>query len=160
MLGDDQDWFDEDFGLSSHKLPQNQAEESAVLPKIELPKVSPKPCEEPLAALYVAEEVEELVHAAAEKLWKCKELGHDLQALSNSRDMNESSEIDDIETISKQIYKQVRQLSHYWEMYKNRRNVSKESPICKKKKCYFGLSDRMQYKTRYGVFVEDRYNEG
>ncbi|XP_070797039.1 centrosome-associated protein 350 [Pituophis catenifer annectens] len=106
VLGDDQDWFDEDFGLSSHKLPQNQAEESAVLPKIELPKVSPKPCEEPLAALYVAEEVEELVHAAAEKLWKCKELGHDLQALSNPRDMNESPQNDDIETISKQIYKQ------------------------------------------------------
>ncbi|ETE70040.1 Centrosomal protein, partial [Ophiophagus hannah] len=105
VLGDDQDWFDEDFGLSSHKLPQNQAEESAVLPKIELPKVSPKPCEEPLAAPYVAEEVEELVHAAAEKLWKCKELGHDLQALSNPRDMNESPQNDDIETISKQIYK-------------------------------------------------------
>ncbi|XP_058031277.1 centrosome-associated protein 350 isoform X2 [Ahaetulla prasina] len=106
VLGDDQDWFDEDFGLSSHKLPQNQAEESAVLPKIELPKVSPKPSEEPLAAPYVAEEVEELVHAAAEKLWKCKELGHDLQALSNPRDMNESPENDDIETVSKQIYQQ------------------------------------------------------
>uniref|UniRef100_A0A2D4HEV6 CAP-Gly domain-containing protein n=1 Tax=Micrurus lemniscatus lemniscatus TaxID=129467 RepID=A0A2D4HEV6_MICLE len=105
VLGDDQDWFDEDFGLSSRKLPQNQAEESAVLPKIELPKVSPKPCEEPSAAPYVAEEVEELVHAAAEKLWKCKELGHNLQALSNLRDMSESPQNDDIETVSKQIYK-------------------------------------------------------
>uniref|UniRef100_A0A670Y736 Centrosomal protein 350 n=1 Tax=Pseudonaja textilis TaxID=8673 RepID=A0A670Y736_PSETE len=105
VLGDDQDWFDEDFGLSSHKLPQNQVEESAVLPKIELPKVSPKPCEEPLAAPYVAEEVEELVHAAAEKLWKYKELGLDLQALSNPRDINESPLNDDIETVSKQIYK-------------------------------------------------------
>uniref|UniRef100_A0A8C5RG37 CAP-Gly domain-containing protein n=1 Tax=Laticauda laticaudata TaxID=8630 RepID=A0A8C5RG37_LATLA len=93
------------------RLPQNQVEESAVLPKIELPKVSPKPCEEPLAAPYVAEEVEELVHAAAEKLWKCKELGLDLQALSNPRDMNESSQNDDIETVSKQIYKKVWQLS-------------------------------------------------
>ncbi|XP_015666755.1 centrosome-associated protein 350 [Protobothrops mucrosquamatus] len=106
VLGDDQDWFDEDFGLSSHTLPQNQAEESAVLPKIKLPKVSPKPFEEPLAVPYVAEEVEELVHAAAEKLWKCKELGHDLQALSNPRDMNESPQNDDIETVSKEIYKQ------------------------------------------------------
>ncbi|XP_026524925.1 centrosome-associated protein 350 [Notechis scutatus] len=104
VLGDDQDWFDDDFGLSSHKLPQNQVEESAVLPKIELPKVSPKPCEEPLAAPYLAEEVEELVHAAAEKLWKCKELGFDLQALSNPRDMNEYPQNDDIETVSKQIY--------------------------------------------------------
>ncbi|XP_063154531.1 centrosome-associated protein 350 isoform X2 [Candoia aspera] len=106
VLGDDQDWFDEDFGLSSHKLPQKQAEESTVLPKTELPKVSPKPCEEPLAVPYVAEEVEELVHAAAEKLWKCKELGHDLQALSFPRDMNEPPKHDDIETVSKQIYKQ------------------------------------------------------
>ncbi|KAM3841790.1 LOW QUALITY PROTEIN: centrosome-associated protein 350-like [Vipera latastei] len=106
VLGDDQDWFDEDFGLSSHKLPQNQAEESAVLPKIKLPEVSPKPCEEPLAIPYVAE-VEELVHAAGEKLWKCQKLGHDLQALSNPRDMNESPQNDDIETISKEIYKQV-----------------------------------------------------
>ncbi|KAK9403894.1 putative centrosomal protein [Crotalus adamanteus] len=106
VLGDDQDWFDEDFGLSSHMLPQNQAEESAMLPKIKLPKVSPKPYEEPLAVPYVAEEVEELVHAAAEKLWKCKELGRDIQALSNPRDMNESPQNDDIETISKEIYKQ------------------------------------------------------
>ncbi|KAM6455499.1 centrosome-associated protein 350 isoform 2-T3 [Liasis olivaceus] len=106
VLGDDQDWFDEDFGLSSHKLPQTQAEESAVLPKIELPKVSPKPCEEPLAVPYTAEELEKLVHAATEKLWKCKELGHDLQALSLLRDMHESPKDDDTETVSKHIYKQ------------------------------------------------------
>ncbi|XP_070602370.1 centrosome-associated protein 350 isoform X1 [Erythrolamprus reginae] len=103
-LGDDQDWFDEDFGLSSHKLPENQAEESAVLPEIELPKVSAKPCEEPLAAPYVAEEVEELVHEAVEKLWKCKELGHDLQTLSN---MNEFPQDDDIEIVSKRSYKKL-----------------------------------------------------
>ncbi|XP_013909810.1 PREDICTED: centrosome-associated protein 350-like [Thamnophis sirtalis] len=107
VLGDDQDWSDEDFGLSSHQLPENQAEESEVLPKIEVPKVSQKPCEEPLDALYVAEEVEKLVHAATEKLWKCKELGHDLRSLSSHRDMNESTQDDDIETINKQISKQL-----------------------------------------------------
>ncbi|XP_053100125.1 centrosome-associated protein 350 isoform X2 [Hemicordylus capensis] len=103
---DDQDWFDEDFGLSSRKLPQKQAEESAVLPKIEPPKVPPKPCEEPLAVPHTAEEVEVLVHTAAEELWKCKELGHDLQATSLPRDTSDSPKENDIESISKQIYKQ------------------------------------------------------
>lgn len=107
VLGDDQDWFDEDFGLSSGKLPQKQAEESAVLPKMEPPKVPPKPFEEPLAVPHTAEEVEALVHAAAEELWKCKELGHDLQAVNLPRDLSDSPKDDDIEAISKHIYKQV-----------------------------------------------------
>ncbi|XP_066480113.1 centrosome-associated protein 350 isoform X2 [Tiliqua scincoides] len=106
VLGDDQDWFDEDFGLSSHKLPQKQAEESAVLSKIEPPKVPPKPCEEPLAVPHTSGEVEALVHSAAEELWKCKELGHDLQAINLSRDLSDSPKDDDIESISKHIYKQ------------------------------------------------------
>ncbi|XP_042318196.1 centrosome-associated protein 350 isoform X2 [Sceloporus undulatus] len=106
VLGDDQDWFDEDFGLSSRKLPQKQAEESAVLPKIELPKVPPKPCEEPLAVPHTAGEVEDLVYAAAEELWKCKEMGHDLQATSLPRDISDSCRDDDMEAVSKQIYKQ------------------------------------------------------
>ncbi|XP_008107116.2 centrosome-associated protein 350 isoform X2 [Anolis carolinensis] len=106
VLGDDQDWFDEDFGLSSRKLPQKQAEESAVLPKLEPPKVLTKPCEEPFAVPHTAGEVEDLVHVAAEQLWKCKEMGHDLQATSLPRDTNDSSRDGDIEAVSKQIYKQ------------------------------------------------------
>nr|XP_056701556.1 centrosome-associated protein 350 [Euleptes europaea] len=106
VLGDDQDWFDEDFGLSTRKLPPKQAEESAVLPKVEPPKVPPKPCEEPLAVPHTAEEVEVLVHEATEELWKCKELGHDLQAAGFPRDLSDSFKDDDIEAISKQIYKQ------------------------------------------------------
>ncbi|XP_067323740.1 centrosome-associated protein 350 isoform X2 [Anolis sagrei] len=106
VLGDEQDWFDEDFGLSSRKLPQKQAEESAVLPKLEPPKVLSKPCEEPLAVPHTAGEVEDLVHVAAEQLWKCKEMGHDLQTTSLPRDINDSSRDDDIEAVSKQIYKQ------------------------------------------------------
>ncbi|XP_077188333.1 centrosome-associated protein 350 isoform X2 [Paroedura picta] len=106
VLGDDQDWFDEDFGLSTRKLPPKQAEESAVLPKIEPPKVPPKPCEEPLAVPHTAEEVEDLVHEAAEELWKCKELGCDLEAAGFPRDLSDSLKDDDIEAISKQIYKQ------------------------------------------------------
>ncbi|KAH0618271.1 hypothetical protein JD844_017309 [Phrynosoma platyrhinos] len=106
VLGDDQDWFDEDFGLSSRKLPQKQAEESAILPKIEPPRVPPKPCEEPLAVPHTAREVEDLVHAAAEELWKCKEMGHDLQATSLPRDISNSAKDDDMEAVSKQIYEQ------------------------------------------------------
>ncbi|XP_062990482.1 centrosome-associated protein 350 isoform X3 [Elgaria multicarinata webbii] len=106
VLGDDQDWFDEDFGLSSRKLPQKQAEESAVLPKIEPPKVPPKPCEEPLAVPHTAGEVEDLVYAVAEELWKCKELGHDLQATNLPRDISVSPKDDDVEAVSKHIYKQ------------------------------------------------------
>ncbi|KAJ7331939.1 hypothetical protein JRQ81_014119 [Phrynocephalus forsythii] len=105
-LGEDQDWFDEDFGLSSHKLPQKQAEESAVLPKIEPPKVPPKPCEEPLAVPHTAREVEDLVHAAAEDLWKCKEMGHDLWTTSLLREKRDPSSDNDMEAVSKQIYKQ------------------------------------------------------
>ncbi|KAJ6657350.1 hypothetical protein lerEdw1_002517 [Lerista edwardsae] len=106
VLGDDQDWFDEDFGLGSRKLPQKQAEESAVLPKMEPPKMPPKPFEEPLAVPHTAGEVEALVHVAAEELWKCKELGHDLQAINLPRDLSDSPKDDGIEAISKHIYKQ------------------------------------------------------
>ncbi|XP_015278964.1 PREDICTED: LOW QUALITY PROTEIN: centrosome-associated protein 350-like [Gekko japonicus] len=105
VLGDDRDWFDEDFGLSTHELPLKQAEESAVLPKIEPPKVSSRLCEPPLGVPYTAKEVEVLVHEAAEELWKCKELGRDLQAAGFPRDLSDSPK-DDIKAISKQIYKQ------------------------------------------------------
>uniref|UniRef100_A0A8B9TSL6 Centrosomal protein 350 n=1 Tax=Anas platyrhynchos TaxID=8839 RepID=A0A8B9TSL6_ANAPL len=90
VLGDDQDWFDEDYGLSSRKVQQKQAEEPAVLPKVEAQKVPTKPCEEPLAVPHTAVEVEGMVHAAAEELWKLKELGHDLQNFSLHTDLSEA----------------------------------------------------------------------
>ncbi|KYO24275.1 centrosome-associated protein 350 isoform C [Alligator mississippiensis] len=104
-LGDDQDWFDEDFGLSSHKVQQKQAEEPAVLPKTEPQKVPAKPCEEPLAVPHTAVEVEGMVHEAAEELWKLKELGHDLQSISLPVDLGNTIQEQDMETISKQVYK-------------------------------------------------------
>lgn len=106
-LGDDQDWFDEDFGLSSHKVQQKQAEEPAVLPKTEPQKVPAKPCEEPLAVPHTAVEVEGMVHEAAEELWKLKELGHDLQSISLPVDLGNTIQEQDMETISKQVYKKV-----------------------------------------------------
>ncbi|XP_042661378.1 centrosome-associated protein 350 isoform X2 [Tyto alba] len=107
VLGDDQDWFDEDYGLSSRKVQQKQAEEPAVLPKIEPQKVPAKACEEPLAVPHTALEVEGMVHAAAEELWKLKELGHDLQSFSLRTDLGSTLKEQDTDTINKQVYKKV-----------------------------------------------------
>ncbi|NXA25463.1 CE350 protein, partial [Ibidorhyncha struthersii] len=107
VLGDDQDWFDEDYGLSSHKVQHKQAEEPAVLPKVEPQKVPTKLCEEPLAVPHTAVEVEDMVHAAAEELWKLKELGHDLQSFSLHTDLSGTLKEQDTDTINKQVYKKV-----------------------------------------------------
>ncbi|XP_068272878.1 centrosome-associated protein 350 isoform X3 [Nyctibius grandis] len=107
VLGDDQDWFDEDYGLSSRKVQQKQAEEPAVLPKVEPQKVPTKPCEEPLAVPHTAVEVEGMVHAAAEELWKLKELGRDLQSFSLHTDLRSTLKEQDTDTINKQVYKKV-----------------------------------------------------
>ncbi|NWX42404.1 CE350 protein, partial [Steatornis caripensis] len=107
VLGDDQDWFDEDYGLSSRKVQQKQAEELAVLPKAEPQKVPTKPCEEPLAVPHTAVEVEGMVHAAAEELWKLKELGHDIQSFSLHTDLSSTLKEQDTDTINKQVYKKV-----------------------------------------------------
>ncbi|KFV07510.1 Centrosome-associated protein 350 [Tauraco erythrolophus] len=107
VLGDDQDWFDEDYGLSSRKVQQKQAEEPAVLPKVEQQKVPTKPCEELLAVPHTAVEVEGMVHAAAEELWKLKELGRDLQSFSLHADLSSTLKEQDTDTINKQVYKKV-----------------------------------------------------
>ncbi|KAM3668852.1 centrosome-associated protein 350 [Ammospiza maritima maritima] len=107
VLGDDQDWFDEDYGLSSGKLQQKQAEEPAVLPQAEPQKVPTKPSEEALAVPHTAVEVEGMVHAAAEELWKLKELGHDLQSCSLKTDLSGTLQEQDTDTINKQVYRKV-----------------------------------------------------
>ncbi|NXQ23908.1 CE350 protein, partial [Alaudala cheleensis] len=106
VLGDDQDWFDEDYGLSSHKLQQKQAEEPATLPQAEPQRVSTKASEE-LAVPHTAVEVEGMVHAAAEELWKLKELGHHLQSCSLKTDLSGSLQEQDTDTINKQVYRKV-----------------------------------------------------
>uniref|UniRef100_A0A8C3YK29 Centrosomal protein 350 n=1 Tax=Catagonus wagneri TaxID=51154 RepID=A0A8C3YK29_9CETA len=109
VLGDDQDWFDEDFGLSSsHKIQKNKAEET-IVPLMAEPKSAPlqKPCETLLAVPHTAEEVEILVHNAAEELWKWKELGHDLHSISiPEKLLGCASKGLDIESTSKRVYKQ------------------------------------------------------
>lgn len=108
VLGDDQDWFDEDFGLSSsHKIQKNKAEET-IVPLMAEPKRAPeKPCEALLAVPHTAEEVGILVHDAAEELWKWKELGHDLHSISiPAKLLGCASKGLDIESTSKRVYKQ------------------------------------------------------
>lgn len=109
VLGDDQDWFDEDFGLSSsHKIQKNKAEET-IVPLMAEPKRAPlqKPCETLLAVPHTTEEVEMLVHNAAEELWKWKELGHDLHSISiPAKLLGSASKGLDIESTSKRVYKQ------------------------------------------------------
>ncbi|XP_027623723.1 centrosome-associated protein 350 isoform X2 [Tupaia chinensis] len=107
-LGDDQDWFDEDFGLSSsHKIQKNKAEET-IVPLMAEPKRTPqKPCETLLAVPHTIEEVEILVHNAAEELWKWKELGHDLHSISfPTKLLGSASKGLDLESTSKRVYKQ------------------------------------------------------
>ncbi|XP_004643522.1 centrosome-associated protein 350 [Octodon degus] len=108
-LGDDQDWFDEDFGLSSsHKIQKSKAEEAIVPLMAESKRAPQKPCETLLAVPHTAEEVEILVHDAAEELWKWKELGHDLHSISiPTKLLGYASKGLDIENTSKRVYKQV-----------------------------------------------------
>ncbi|XP_037681171.1 centrosome-associated protein 350 isoform X2 [Choloepus didactylus] len=108
VLGDDQDWFDEDFGLSSsHKVQKSKAEETIVPLMAESKKAPQKSCETLLAVPHTAEEVEILVHDAAEELWKWKELGHDLHSINiPTKLLGCVSKSQDIESTSKRVYKQ------------------------------------------------------
>ncbi|XP_006876488.1 PREDICTED: centrosome-associated protein 350 [Chrysochloris asiatica] len=108
VLGDDQDWFDEDFGLSSsHKVQKNKVEEAIVPLMADSKRPPQKPCETLLAVPHTAEEVEILVYNAAEELWKWKELGHDLHSISIPTKLLACvSNGQDIESTSKRVYKQ------------------------------------------------------
>ncbi|EDM09502.1 rCG46291 [Rattus norvegicus] len=105
---DDQDWFDEDFGLSSsHKIQKNKAEETIVPLMAEPKRVPQKPCETLSVVPHTAEEVESLVHNAAEELWKWKELGQDLHGFSiPAKFLGCASKGLDIGNTSRRVYKQ------------------------------------------------------
>ncbi|XP_067846924.1 centrosome-associated protein 350 isoform X2 [Heptranchias perlo] len=100
-LGDDQDWFDEDFGLSSRKV-QQPAQEQEPQPAKAVPL---KVREEPYFAVpHDALEVEKMVHAAAEELWKWQELGHDLRDIQIPPDYLGNNKGQDVESVSKRVY--------------------------------------------------------
>ncbi|XP_060686058.1 centrosome-associated protein 350 isoform X4 [Hemiscyllium ocellatum] len=98
-LVDDQDWFDEDFGLSCSKVQQPVQEAQS-------PKDVPlKIQEEPYFAVpHDTLEVEKMVHTAAEELWKLQELGHDLGDLQVPPDYLVNNKWKDVESVSKRAY--------------------------------------------------------
>lgn len=107
---DDQDWFEEDFGLSSsHKIQKNKAEEAIVPLMAEPKRAAQKPCTQTLLAVpHTAEEVESLVHNAAEELWRWRESGQDLRDLSvPTTFLGCASKGLDLGSISTRVYKQV-----------------------------------------------------
>lgn len=108
VLGDEQDWFEEDFGLSSnHKIPKNKVEETIVPLMAEPKREPPPPCETLLAVPHTAEEVQVLVHNAAEELWKWRESGRNVHDTSFPADLPGDSGKDlDLESTSKRVYKQ------------------------------------------------------
>nr|XP_015211809.1 PREDICTED: centrosome-associated protein 350 isoform X2 [Lepisosteus oculatus] len=111
--GDEQDWFDEDFGLSSRKEQQRQqqqggpAEQAAAASRPEPPSPA-KPREEPLMVVpHVAPQVERLVHMATDELWKFQELGHSVHNVSApAHYLGNDTKGQDIESISRHSYKQ------------------------------------------------------
>ncbi len=99
VLGDEQDWFDEDFGLSSRKQqqkqkrPQQQDENSSSLslgageqvktpPRPELPVQMKLPEEPAMVVPHTVQEVEKLVIAATQEIWKSCKLGHGRPSLT------------------------------------------------------------------------------
>ncbi|XP_071984219.1 centrosome-associated protein 350 isoform X2 [Engystomops pustulosus] len=97
ILGDEPDWFDEDFGLSSRKSQHLEleparssspvSEPKTLAPRPEpLPKsVQPVSPPEPIFAVpHTVPEVEQLVAVAVDKLWEWKQLGGDPQEIRNT----------------------------------------------------------------------------
>ncbi|XP_062919745.1 centrosome-associated protein 350 isoform X7 [Mobula hypostoma] len=100
-LGDDQDWFDEDFGLSSRKVQQPGPELEPQLPKTVALKIRE---EQYFAVPHDALEVEKLVHTAAEELWKWQELAHSLWDIQLPQDYFGNNKGQNVESVSKRVY--------------------------------------------------------
>ncbi|XP_055020509.1 centrosome-associated protein 350 isoform X2 [Boleophthalmus pectinirostris] len=119
VFGDDQDWFDEDYGLSSRReqqrLKQKQREEEEQVklgghfgktvpspgdqevktpPRPELPHpMPPKLPEEPAMVVpHSAAEIEKMTHAAALEIWKTCGLEEGATALTQQQKPNPSQE--------------------------------------------------------------------
>lgn len=129
VLGDEQDWFDEDFGLSSRKEQQKQSlqlqkdgasnifsiggGEQVKAPVRPAPPQQAKPIEEPVMVVsHTASEVEKLVHSATQEIWSGYNLSQGLQTLAGvptplpSNDyLGSDAQGEDLETLSKRSYK-------------------------------------------------------
>ncbi|XP_075038385.1 centrosome-associated protein 350 isoform X2 [Mixophyes fleayi] len=103
VLGEEPDWFDEDFGLSSRKNQQLErapssgpvTDSSTVAP---LPEPPPKPIqlESPpeliMSVPHTVPEVEQLVQVAVDKLWGWKRLNGDVQEIRYAFTRTETDE--------------------------------------------------------------------
>lgn len=129
-LGEEQDWFDEDFGLSSRKQQQKQkhqpqkdgistspstsaGEQAKTPPRPELP-LQMKPEEPAMIVPHTVQEVEKLVGAATLEIWNSCKLGNGrptLAGVSKPKPSNnffgEDAKTNDQEAQSKQSYRLV-----------------------------------------------------
>ncbi|CAJ0922200.1 unnamed protein product, partial [Ranitomeya imitator] len=105
ILGDEPDWFDEDFGLSNRKSQQFELERPlssgpVLEPKTLAPRLEPSaksvhpvpPPELIFAVPHTVPEVEQLVEVAAENLWEWKQLNGNLQEIRNTFTCNKEDE--------------------------------------------------------------------
>ncbi|KAA0714210.1 Centrosome-associated protein 350 [Triplophysa tibetana] len=138
-LGDDQDWFDEDFGLSSRKQQQQKQKQqkdgiSTSLSSGEQPKTPPRPelplqmkqPEEPAMIVpHTVQDVQKLAGAATLEIWKNCKLGNGRPSLAgvpkpqpSNNYLGEDAKANDQESQCKQSYKlAVFDLS--WEVIKD-----------------------------------------
>lgn len=126
-FGEEQDWFDEDFGLSYRKEQQKrqrqepappglQGTEQAKVPAKSEPPQQAKVQEVPaMVVSHSAPEVEQLVSAATQVIWSSCDLGHGLQSLVGIAPPHApedylgcSNQEQDMVHLSKRSYRQVR----------------------------------------------------
>ncbi|XP_036824885.1 centrosome-associated protein 350 isoform X1 [Oncorhynchus mykiss] len=94
-LGDEQDWFDEDYGLSSRREQQkrkqqqekgglsvNLADQVKTPPRPELPRQPKLPEQPAMVVPHSAPKVEKLVDAATQEIWNQSKLGQGTQTLT------------------------------------------------------------------------------
>ncbi|XP_040216170.1 centrosome-associated protein 350 isoform X7 [Rana temporaria] len=103
VLGEDADWFEEDFGLSSRR---NQllerapsagtgTEQSMLAPRSEAPPKPVQPISPPeliMAVPHSVLEVEQLVQSAVDELWTWKQLSLDIAEIRNNFTHHENEE--------------------------------------------------------------------
>ncbi|XP_077135005.1 centrosome-associated protein 350 isoform X2 [Ranitomeya variabilis] len=105
ILGDEPDWFDEDFGLSNRKSQQFELERPlssgpVLEPKTLPPRLEPSaksvqpvpPPELIFAVPHTVPEVEQLVEVAADNLWEWKQVNGNLQGIRKTFTCNKEDE--------------------------------------------------------------------
>ncbi|XP_068095821.1 centrosome-associated protein 350 isoform X2 [Hyperolius riggenbachi] len=103
VLGEEADWFEEDFGLSSRKnhhlerAPSSSmvTEPGMLAPRSEMPPKPALPLSPPeviMAVPHTVQEVEQLVQTAVDKLWAWKRLSLDIEDIRNNFTRLESDE--------------------------------------------------------------------